>query len=124
MSKKIKRLTKQEAFNKVWRWFVRDKKPQSIKDGYCMYRGPMGARCAAGVCIPDSLYTEDMEGVILSVPTPVFAKVLRVFPRGDLIRNMQSLHDDGEQKGTVFTAKMRKGLMYIANEYRLKVPSR
>jgi len=125
MSKKIKRLTEQQAFNKVWRWFVRDKKPQSIKDGCCMYRGPMGARCAAGVCIPDSLYTKELEGSILTREVARFIPILEALPEGRLMPAMQALHDvNGVQRRPAFTARMREGLMAIAKEYRLKVPSR
>jgi hypothetical protein len=54
-------MTNQEIFDKVWNWFIRDNNPTSIQENFCLYRGPNGAKCAAGILIPDSEYLEGME---------------------------------------------------------------
>lgn len=35
---------------------------RSFSQGYCLYRGPDGTKCALGHLIPDELYTRDIEG--------------------------------------------------------------
>ncbi len=42
-------------------WLVR----YSSGGGECAYRGEKGLKCAAGILIPDELYTADMEGVAI-----------------------------------------------------------
>lgn len=61
-------MTTQEAFDRVWDWFVVQGKGPSITptrstDGgiTCMYRSLDGFKCALGVLIPDSEYRHDME---------------------------------------------------------------
>ncbi len=54
--------TIQQVFDKVWDHFVVNKGTQSKIDSCCQYRGPDGARCAVGVCLPDDLYDAGMEG--------------------------------------------------------------
>lgn len=55
----------QQAFNKVWRWFIVDKRPMASaepgKHSECLYRGPDGARCPVGVLIPNRLYLPKFE---------------------------------------------------------------
>lgn len=59
----------QEAFNIVWNAFVVRKEPFSAVEneesctGFnCLYRGPDGAKCAAGHLIPDDVFKESWEG--------------------------------------------------------------
>jgi hypothetical protein len=63
-------LSAQEIFNKVWDWFVVQKKPRSIRGNIrgnqCAYRGELdGERtcCAVGLFIADEDYHPDMESM-------------------------------------------------------------
>jgi hypothetical protein len=61
----------------------------------CMYRAPNGAKCAAGVLIPDSAYSPSMEGKNSSALIEDFRGVLPEFmdENSGLIRRLQSVHD-------------------------------
>lgn len=53
--------TEQELFDHVCSNLLRQGRT-SVHEGYCLYRSPDGAKCAAGWCIPDEEYDESMEG--------------------------------------------------------------
>jgi hypothetical protein len=60
----------------------------------CLYRGPDGLKCAAGVLIPDDDYSWGMEGLpVLS--HPYFKKRFDAYCVG-LIESLQRCHDDIE----------------------------
>lgn len=58
-------MNRQEIFNKLWDHFVVQGNPQSTNGNVCLYRGPNGARCAAGVVLPDEHYDPKLEGLSL-----------------------------------------------------------
>ena len=59
-------MTNQEAFNKVWDYFVTKRNPPAVEvnavtgDSVCRYRSAVGP-CAVGVLIPDEGYSEWFE---------------------------------------------------------------
>jgi hypothetical protein len=86
-------MTPQEIFDTVAvHLMTQGKKSQGA--GECLYRGPDGLKCAAGVLIPDEDYTPKMEGKPVSE--------LAYFRQGfdavcvDLIFTMQICHDHQE----------------------------
>lgn len=52
--------SRQETFDIVVKHLLTQNRKCSV-DGSCLYRGPNGDRCAAGVLIPDDRYNYDME---------------------------------------------------------------
>jgi hypothetical protein len=76
----------QEAFNKVWNHFVVNKGPASFVEdehgevGGCQYRGPGGAKCAAGVLIEDDEYDAYMDMSGGKSASAVLAQIPRLAP--------------------------------------------
>ncbi len=71
-------------------------RPQRLDTGEiykaCLYRGPNGTMCAAGVLIPDGKYTTEMEGktVQSDLLLPLFQSLeIDVV----LLSDMQTIHD-------------------------------
>ena len=86
----------------------------------CQYRGPHGAKCAAGVLIPDELYDPKMEGdsirgVVADYDLPLFEDV-----NVNLLYDMQMAHDNGGGDG--FTEHMKNRLTHVATRHSLTVP--
>ncbi len=56
-------ISNQDIFNAAWQAFIVEKRPLSLNSELdCVYRGSESAKCAIGLCIPDELYDEQMEG--------------------------------------------------------------
>lgn len=93
-------MTEQEIFDKVVAHARKQGcKSRAIKDsGFwrCLYRGPNGTMCFAGVLIPDEDYCEKMEGYAANcdVVANYFFKRGFTEPQIVLIRNLQEIHDD------------------------------
>ncbi len=127
-------LDRQEAFNKVWDWFVVQKKPASIKPGSplykrleCLYRGPNGEKCAVGVLIPDDfLYLNEIlheNNTPESWPKP-FLKALN-WSRDDTfwLRDLQKTHDNSCPGPDSFHTDIQNNLRQFAAENGLTVPT-
>lgn len=113
--------TSQAIFNKVWRYFIRDKNPQAIDAvGQCMYRGPE-SNCAIGCQLPNYLYDEKMEEKSIEEVCEGFPKIKKYFGNNlDFLRALQCAHDN-----TIihrFYEEFKEELEEIADEYKLKIP--
>lgn len=79
----------------------------------CLYRGPNGLKCAAGVLIPDELYQPEMEGhdfcefngpeigrqALLEAPKPELWNDVIALVGADnigLIKKLQKIHDQNQ----------------------------
>lgn len=85
-------MTDQEVFDKVIA-HLRAQKCQSVDDtNQCVYRGPRGEKCAAGIFIPDDQYFPWMEGkfVVHEKMAPIFEK--QGIDIG-LLNTLQRFHD-------------------------------
>lgn len=81
----------QEIVNLIWEHFVVNNGPRSMRidrPNCCVYRGKDGAKCAAGLLIPDQEYNSSMEGKAIAYLIGVPSKALR------LISELQLWHDD------------------------------
>jgi hypothetical protein len=122
----MSKLTNQECFNKVWDWFVVNKNPQSIKDNVCQYRGPNGAKCAAGVLMPDENYSVEFEGCSIGgINICLNGFFNNLVQDVSFIKQMQDVHDawisirrDGE-----FLDYMTTKLTKLAQEHNLQIPA-
>ena len=96
-------MTLQEIFDKVATHLLTQ--PRSINDvGDCLYRGPDGKKCAAGILIPDEEYNSMMEGTAFeSVYVTYAMDFLDDDPKETdekirLVNILQSVHDRGSRK--------------------------
>jgi hypothetical protein len=62
-------------------------------DERCYYRTSEGLKCAAGVHIPDSLYTSEMEGWAIPNVVEDYPELAPYFPNLELAQDLQELHD-------------------------------
>lgn len=120
------KMTRQEAFNVVWRSFVIEKAPPSLDhESYCVYRGPNGEKCAVGLLIPDDLYRMEFEGKSLRSIVCLDSTLRKMFS-GDtlqLLLDMQSAHDDNcDLMGGEFNSAMKRDLMEIWDYFGLEIP--
>jgi hypothetical protein len=114
-------MTKQEAFDRVWDWFVVQGKPRSSNPrGECFYRGDDGAKCAVGVLIPDPEYKDHFEGIcahalIRDGKLPALRNIGLEF-----IADLQQAHDGSDivegYRG------IRDGLRDVAERHGLRIP--
>ena len=120
-------MTKQEIFNKVWKWFITDKHPQSRDIRGCKYRTKDSA-CAVGCLIPDELYEPTMEGRGVNgllMHYPKLQKVLGYDVDLAFLKILQSTHDhyaDVLTQPEDFLTKFGRSMAGIAQEHKLKIP--
>jgi len=60
--------------------FIGKSVPIDNNQGMCMYRGPNGKKCAAGLFIPDSLYKKTMEGSNIEAVLKLYPKIEKKMP--------------------------------------------
>jgi len=88
-------MNNQEAFDKVARHLLQQKKRSLSINFTCAYRGTDNTRCAIGALIPDELYDSDMEENNIKVLIRDFAHMRKLFEdcSTDLLLDLQSVHD-------------------------------
>lgn len=118
----------QEIYNKVCQHLL-SMPEQSVdpKTGTCLYRGPKGAKCAAGILIPDEIYKPHMEGREFDALCRDFPEIGTLFSiaEQELILHLQGVHDDcvnwpntnSKTKGLKLSG--RKQLQQIAFDFDL-----
>jgi hypothetical protein len=117
--------SKQEMFDTVWNHFVVNKGPMSaamigdpdMKPGVnngvkCYYRGPNGARCAAGLFIDDETYHASMEQTTVDclrnpddASLPLFPHVMSVF-----LYQLQLCHDNAARDALLGVRDFHEGI--------------
>lgn len=109
-------MTLQAFFNKAMRGMAAQGFRKSVRKGHCVYRGPRGARCAVGHCIPDSKYKAefDAEGLSVYAIAEDLGWDLEV---EKLAATLQVAHD-----GASTPSSMRKRFKVIAETHGLKLP--
>lgn len=112
----IKKSGLQAIFDRAYKGLAKQGFVQSAWTGTgCRYRGPNGLKCAAGHCISDEDYHEDMEWKLISL-------VLDGLGIDDekvrFIQDLQSAHDNSN-----FADTMDKELAKVAGKYGLVVPT-
>lgn len=96
-------MTNQEAFDKVWQFFIVEKNPQSFENSAdnlvfgaaCAYRGQNGSKCAVGCLIPDELYSPDMEDKRIFAIIELYPEIKTLFADVDgfFLAKIQEIHD-------------------------------
>ena len=90
-------MSPQEIFDTVCAHLRGMKGPSLDEYGNCAYRGVGGAKCAAGVLIPDDVYSPEMEGFAFSelLEIELGKTLLDWFEENSyLIHMLQAAHDD------------------------------
>ena len=111
-------MTKQEVFDKVCEHLIAQGEA-SESEGSCLYRGPRGLKCAAGVLIADEHYSPEFEGSPARYAQVADSLVASDVPANALRRvsRLQSLHDNTEP------SYWPAGLRDVALEFDLEIPS-
>lgn len=122
-------MNKQEIFNTVWNGFVVQKFERSHDKGICVYRTPDGSKkCAAGMLIPDSEYSPELEGRIVTSMTELPPSLNAIKEAGllNFVGEIQTIHDVGASLGELDrvkeSAELRRLLVKFAAANRLTVP--
>jgi len=118
-------MTLQEAFEKIWQYFVIEKHGPSMQANKCgvlecAYRGDNGARCAIGVLIPDAQYSRGMEQKSASAiysKVPALHSIDRI-----LLDRLQTLHDLSASCGSEFARVIETRLCEFACDHNLQIP--
>lgn len=90
-------LTKAEVFQKVKSHLLEQGcKSSNPKNDMCLYRGPSGRKCAAGVLIDDEHYSEALETSRSDTPVVIAALIASGVPRAaiSMVRELQAVHDE------------------------------
>jgi hypothetical protein len=87
-------VTAQEVFDQSVGGVIRQGRQSVGGDGMCLYRDSQGGACAYGQCIPDSLYTPDMEHNGITSLADVDVEIPEsLVPHLDLLEALQLAHD-------------------------------
>jgi hypothetical protein len=92
---------------------------QATKDDSCLYRGPNGTKCAVGILIPDSAYTEDMEFQSAESIINDYDELEFLKPFRSLLTSLQYVHDSWEKPYWDSTEYMKLALAIVAIEFDL-----
>lgn len=119
-------MTNQEVFDKVWRHFVIENNPKSILrdvDGRetCQYRGKDGAKCAIGILIADSEYSEEIEGLPILPLLESNHSCVKHLQGTDrhFLRRLQTEHD-ATPSGGDFHKTLKVELEHVAKDFNLE----
>lgn len=110
--------TTQATFDTVLAGLAKQDFQRSVvkESGICKLRGPNNCRCAVGLLIPDSVYSDELEG-FLADESPVSEALIKLGYDPVLVRKLQYIHDGSEQPKT-----MRDRIKKFAEEHRLTIP--
>jgi hypothetical protein len=124
MDAEQKKSALQDAFDKIWNWFIKGQNPKCVDGaGDCLYRGAGGMRCAAGVLIADEDYKAEFEGMQVQM---IIWQVPSLQPYSGLdteLLVLQEMHDNAPEDHKMFLTDMTDHLTTFAGEYGLKIPA-
>lgn len=87
-------MTEQEIFDKVAEHLQKQGRCAMGEDGFCVYRGEEGTKCAVGALIPDELYDSNIEGVTVA-DIPRYDDTEEDARKLVLLGRLQRVHDNG-----------------------------
>ena len=126
-------MTSQEAFNKVWDWFVVKKNAASVTyvvgiEVNCAYRGENNTKCAVGIFIPDEMYDPRIEGMSYRLLFDNRPDIACLFSglTDRFICQLQMAHDEAAVKTACnpegFTYEIERHLRGLASAWELRIP--
>jgi hypothetical protein len=114
-------MTKQQTFDIVARHLLQQNCKCEVR-GRCVYRGPGGLKCAAGILIPDELYDRNFEGEAVFYDsrggTPVAQIIKQQGHNIPLVSDLQNVHDAFDECD--WPCRLKK----VAKEHELKYNAR
>lgn len=102
-------MTKQEIFDTVCAWFLRDPR-KSVRGMSCMYRGEDNTRCFLGVLLTDDEVQEGKSAETIDIPT-------RMQGHERFLIDVQRAHDHAPE--VTFRASAELNLRLLAQNYKL-----
>lgn len=105
-------LTSQEVFDTTARHLLNQGRRAMVGQA-CTYRDLHGLKCAAGIWIPDDVYTEEMEGDSIVDIIKIY-HLTRLDPHMGLLRELQQCHD------SCTPSHWKQDLKHIANKRGLE----
>lgn len=116
-------MTEQEVFNKVWDHIINQGEPSVNEVGDCLYRGPNGLKCAAGIFLTNKQAEKlDAESGTTWVKAVQMFPNLEKFPN-KLIMQLQECHDySSSVRDDDFVEEFKRQVIAIADKYNLTVP--
>lgn len=118
-------MTNQEAFDKVWKWFIVDRNPRAVNGNICRYRtaGEIPAKCAVGCLIPDELYRPRMECRSVQRIISEYVELANFFNgvSQDMLSQLQRGHDDAGNE--IPYENMEHSFRYVAKCFNLTIPA-
>lgn len=137
MTVKFEELTKQQAYEKIFRYFSKPDAKLSYVQGVqgvqggaqCVYRAPDGSRCAVGCILPNRLYRPAMDEESLGADDALTVALGSEWWHEhssfvNFLSDVQLAHDDAagrESRGEPGLSIFLKRLHEIAQEHALKV---
>jgi hypothetical protein len=129
-------ISAQQIFDTVWKRFVVEMAPRAYGIGGCFYAcHGTTARCAVGVIMTkEEAYIAQTHGGSVGWLAKRNALPRRLLPHVDLLKDLQTAHDDGRapgdpepdpMRGAWFSTRSERAalLTRIANIHGLEVPS-
>jgi len=116
-------MTEQEVFNKVWDHIIAQGEPSVNKDGHCLYRGPNGLKCAAGIFLTDEQAADsDEHAATWAHLDDMGYPELEGLPN-HLIKNLQICHDEASPLGGEdFIKDFKYRARFVAKVFNLTIP--
>lgn len=112
----MKQGTNQELFDYCYQELVKQGTGSAEPSGHCFYRGPNGTRCAVGLLIDDSEYSEEFE----RVAAQDLEIVQKFYPEQMyFLRSMQQAHDNAVTDPEGFLVGLRHGFLHVAKSWAL-----
>jgi hypothetical protein len=114
-------VTAQEVFDQSVGGVIRQGRQSVEGSGMCRYRDSQGGACAYGQCIPDSLYTPDMEGQAAHALVDVDVEIPEsLVPHLDLLIALQLAHDsEPGPADSIWLDTFKEKARNVANRYNL-----
>lgn len=109
-------MNKQEIFNKVAQHLL-SQNQKAMKDDKCCYRNDDGLTCAVGCLIPESRYSEEIEGKVANeLQDSYFRGIFDVsnIEIWNLLDDLQIVHDN------VYVQNWKTALRQVAEGYNLE----
>ena len=122
-------MTNQEAFDKVWDYFVAQGNESAMEGLTCRLRTRDGRKCAIGCLIPDKVYEPYMDRLTIDEFDDLLYSHVSLEPLfygtdREFIDELRSAHDrDSGSIGDQFTKDIRLNLLDLAAGFDLLVPS-
>lgn len=129
----------QEAFNKIYAYYVFDKNPPGWDGNRCTYRGPSGEKCAVGVLMSDEDYEALEEEHLRRKAQPMYSSAYSLLTKNvvaitralslpslegyslGFLKAMQEVHDEACDK-TDFLKHFKLGMEKLADLNNLTIP--